>query len=303
VSDVNAASTTITMDMDNYSITANFDQTITIKDIPGVTPPTTGETPVSEITATDEYTGTVSWSPSHATFAAETSYTATITLTAKAGYTLVGVTEDFFKVDGAETSNSENSGVVTAVFPETPVANSDDYETAIDTPLNVAALGVLGNDTGAIGASLTAKLESKVGLAGDLTLNEDGSFVFTPFNNITGTTSFTYRACDGLVCSAPATVQIAIKTVPVAAADQYSTSVNTVLTVSAPGVLTNDSGDGALIAQLVTGLSPGTGNLVLNPGGSFTYTPPNATFTGIASLHTRPVMVRSAHHRPRLPSR
>ncbi|MEA5038837.1 MAG: S-layer homology domain-containing protein, partial [Clostridiaceae bacterium] len=54
------------------------------------------------------------------TFAASTSYTATITLTAKAGYTLTGVAADFFTVAGADSvSNSIDSGVITAVFPAT----------------------------------------------------------------------------------------------------------------------------------------------------------------------------------------
>ncbi|MGI6299754.1 MAG: hypothetical protein ACOX52_01640 [Verrucomicrobiota bacterium] len=45
---------------------------------------------------------------------------ATITLTAKAGYTLTGVSENFFTVEGADTvSNAANSGVITAVFPAT----------------------------------------------------------------------------------------------------------------------------------------------------------------------------------------
>ena len=54
-------------------------------------------------------------------FAAETIYTAKITLTAKAGYTLTGVAKDFFTVAGATCSNDANSGVITAVFPKTSV--------------------------------------------------------------------------------------------------------------------------------------------------------------------------------------
>jgi len=93
---------------------------IDIAAIVGVTAPAGGETPVTTITETDQYTGTVSWSPSDNPFDYETVYTATITLTAKSGYTLTGVTADFFTVGGASSvSNSADSGVVTAVFPET----------------------------------------------------------------------------------------------------------------------------------------------------------------------------------------
>ena len=94
--------------------------TIDIAAIPGVTTPVGGETPVIAMTGTDQYTGTVSWSPADSPFAYETAYTATITLTAKDGYTLTGVTADFFTVAGADTvTHDADSGVVIAIFPVT----------------------------------------------------------------------------------------------------------------------------------------------------------------------------------------
>ncbi|MDR2717876.1 MAG: formylglycine-generating enzyme family protein [Treponema sp.] len=93
---------------------------IDIAAIQGVTAPVTGETPVTAITQTAQYTGTVRWNGSPETFAAKTAYTATITLTAKTGYTLQSVGANFFTVAGATTvNNSANSGVITAIFPET----------------------------------------------------------------------------------------------------------------------------------------------------------------------------------------
>jgi len=93
---------------------------INIAAIPGVTAPVAGATPVSAITETDQYTGTVTWSPTDNPFQGEETYTATITLTAKSGFTLTGVAANFFTVAGADTdTNPINSGVVTAVFPET----------------------------------------------------------------------------------------------------------------------------------------------------------------------------------------
>jgi hypothetical protein len=96
------------------------DAIVSIAAIPGVTPPNRGEMPVSTITETAEYTGTVSWSPIvSGTFAGATVYTATITLQAKSGYTLTGVAENFFTVAGTTTAatNPAASGAVTAVFP------------------------------------------------------------------------------------------------------------------------------------------------------------------------------------------
>jgi len=105
-----------------------FPTVINIAAIPGVTAPVIGATPVTTITETAQYTGTVTWSPVAATFAGATQYTATITLTPKTGYTLPGVSENFFTVAGATTvTNTADSGVVTAVFPETVLAVGDSY--------------------------------------------------------------------------------------------------------------------------------------------------------------------------------
>ena len=90
----------------------------TIQAIPGVTIPVTGATPVSTITSTAEYSGTVAWSGTPLTFVAGVVYTATITLTCIT-CTDLNVSADFYSVAGATATNSLNSGVVTAVFAAT----------------------------------------------------------------------------------------------------------------------------------------------------------------------------------------
>ena len=103
-------------------ITAVFPATvskISLAEIGGLTAPAAGATPVTAVTATDQYTG-ATWSPAvSGTFTGATAYTATITLTPKTGYTLAGITANFFTVAGATTTNAANSGVITAVFPAT----------------------------------------------------------------------------------------------------------------------------------------------------------------------------------------
>ena len=96
--------------------------TVTEPAIGGVTAPVVGEKPVTAITEGKQFTGTVTWSPNlvDGKFGPQTVYTATITLTPKAGYTLSGVAANFFTVEGATSvSNAANSGVVTAAFPKT----------------------------------------------------------------------------------------------------------------------------------------------------------------------------------------
>jgi hypothetical protein len=106
-------------------ITAVFPATaatiISATAIAGVTPPVTGATPVTTVTAGTGYTGTVTWNGDPVTFAPATVYTATISLTATEGYTLTGVTENQFTIAGTTGSatNSADSGVITAVFPAT----------------------------------------------------------------------------------------------------------------------------------------------------------------------------------------
>jgi len=95
------------------------DTVVNIAAIQGVTAPATGATPVTTITETAQYTGTVSWNGNPSTFAASTAYTATITLTAKTGFTFDGVAANFFTVAGASAANAVNSGTITAVFPAT----------------------------------------------------------------------------------------------------------------------------------------------------------------------------------------
>ena len=96
-------------------------QVITESAIAGVTAPVSGAAPVSSLTSNGQYTAAITWSGSPTTFAAATTYTATITLTPTAGFTLTGVTANFFTVAGTSipATNATNSGTIFAVFPAT----------------------------------------------------------------------------------------------------------------------------------------------------------------------------------------
>ena len=74
-----------------------------------------------------------------------------------------------------------------------PRRGEDDYATDEDTPLSVDAPGVLGNDTDRNGDALTAALVSGP-QHGQLTLESDGSFTYTPDPDFNGSDSFRYRA-------------------------------------------------------------------------------------------------------------
>jgi len=130
---------------DNCEATRDL-QIVNIAAIPGVTAPVTGATPDTAITETSQYTGTIAWNGNPTTFAGGVVYTATITLTAKSGYTFTGVAADFFTVSGATSdSNSANSGTVTAAFPATAPPVNGACGTAAKTYLSSAT--TYGSDT------------------------------------------------------------------------------------------------------------------------------------------------------------
>src|SRR5207249_2769586 len=125
---------------------------------------------------------------------------------------------------GGALSDTETVALTVTAVNDAPVATNDGYSTSEDTPLTLAAAGVVANDTDIDGDLLAAVLVS--GPAnGSLTLNANGSFVYTPNANFNGTDSFTYQANDGTANSGVATVTLAITAVndaPVAAGDNYS---------------------------------------------------------------------------------
>jgi VCBS repeat-containing protein len=164
-----------------------------------------------------------------------------------------------------------------------PVAVANTYSTNEDTVLNVpVATGVLANDTDAnAGTTLTAAVVTQP-TKGSLTLNANGSFTYTPQNNANGSDTFTYRASDGVVQSQAATVTITITPVndaPTAAADSFSTVSTSPLSITAPGVLSNDTDPEGTTLTAVVATQPTKGSLTLNANGSFTYTP-NSGATG-----------------------
>ena len=150
-------------------------------------------------------------------FCGQTSFTYTIT--------------DF----GLFTSSATVTLNVTCVN-DAPSATNDSYSTNEDTPLVIAAPGVLSNDTDVESSPLTA-VSFSTPPQGSLVPNGNGSFTYTPNLNFNGTDTFTYFANDGSLDSLnPATVTITVNPVndrPVANDDSYSTNEDTPLVIAA----------------------------------------------------------------------
>jgi VCBS repeat-containing protein len=115
--------------------------------------------------------------------------------------------------DGTNPSNVATVTITVNPINDAPVATDDAYSVNEDEILTVAAAdGVLTNDTDVDGDPLTASLVT--GPAnGELTLNADGSFVYTPTFHFNGPDTFTYKANDGTSDSNEATVTITVNSV------------------------------------------------------------------------------------------
>jgi arylsulfatase A-like enzyme len=157
-----------------------------------------------------------------------------------------------------------------------PRATNDVYGVNEDSILNVAAPGVLANDTDPDSLPLTAHLVAQAS-NGTVVVNSNGSFSYTPAPDFFGTDTFTYAASNGTYAT-PATVTVMVTNTldaPIAIADSYVAHNPGALNVTAPGILENDIDidQTGLTASLVSG--PDHGALILNPDGSFVYTPTN----------------------------
>lgn len=109
--------------------------------------------------------------------------------------------------DGEDYSNVATVTITVNPVNDPPIANDDYYSVLVNHTLNVAAPGVLENDIDVDNDPLTACLETNVS-HGTLIFNADGSFIYTPNENFSGTDSFTYKAYDEQDYSNIATVNI-----------------------------------------------------------------------------------------------
>jgi CSLREA domain-containing protein len=131
--------------------------------------------------------------------------------------------EDSFTYQVCDTDGACASATVTVIV--TPVSDAPDAQDDLYTmnkgqTLVIDAPGVLGNDiavasdelivtavngdTGAVGNGITLSSGAR------LTLNADGSFIFTPRSNFRGEDLFTYTVSDGNAGSDTATVLITV---------------------------------------------------------------------------------------------
>ena len=206
--------------------------------------------------------------------AAPGNFSTTLTLVSGKDFITATATDN-----NGNTSEFSACQLAPASQPPTAVANS--YSTNEDTPLNVAAPGVLGNDSDPdTGDTITAVLVSGPSNAASFTLNSDGSFSYTPNANFNGPDSFSYKARDNHnLESDPVTVSITVN------------PANDVPTVAVAAAVACTSSASGTMNLTVADLDSPAGSLTLSGSSSDTKVVPTANIVFGGSGANRTVAI------------
>lgn len=212
----------------------------------------------------DQETGLVEWTP-----------------------TVDQVMSESFEIVFNDLAGNSTSQVVQLVLLGVIPAFDDIYSMNEDESLTIGiSAGVLDNDGDLNSGMLTANVVVAP-VNGIVVLLPDGSFVYTPDPDFSGSDTFTYTASDNDNVSNVATVTVDVSALddPVTGnADIYSVSEDGVLSVTASqGVLVNDTEPDNDPLSVTVADDPANGTLTMNTDGSFGYSP-DANFNGIDSF-------------------
>ena len=180
--------------------------------------------------------------------------------------------------DGNGGTDSANVTIAVDAVNDLPAAVDDAYAIDEDTPLILAAPGVLANDSDVDGDTLTLVVVTTP-QHGSGSIGSDGSFNYTPDANFNGSDNFTYRASDGTAESNIATVTITIDAVndlPVAYDDSATTDEDTPVNID---VLANDTDADGDILSVISVATPTNGYAMVELDSTITYSP-NADYEG-----------------------
>ena len=181
---------------------------------------------------------------------------------------------DFFGADGFTYAIDDGRGgrnayrVDIAVVPvnDAPVAGADSIHTAEDT----AASGSLPGAVDAEGDPVTWSVETGPA-KGELVLNDDGSYTYTPHANVNGSDSFVYRVSDGSDATLhTVTIDVdAVNDAPVAG----DAAIVTLEDTAYPGQLpAATDADGDPVGYALAG-GPAHGQVTIAQDGRYVYTP------------------------------
>ncbi|NQV98710.1 MAG: tandem-95 repeat protein, partial [Rhodospirillales bacterium] len=147
----------------------------------------------------------------------------------------LSVTATATEADGGAASTTSTLTVDVAAVNDGPVAVDDALSGSEDQAFTFTAEQLLANDTDVDGDTLTVQSVEQPDF-GTIEDNGDGTYTFTPDENWSGQTDFTYTATDGQGGTSQGTVTVDIGDVnegPVAADDTLSAAEDQPLTFSA----------------------------------------------------------------------
>ena len=174
-----------------------------------------------------------------------------------------------------------NTTLVPGSLKVSPLAYADTYSAGQNTPLSVGAPGVLTNDTGIPTPTAVAISGGATAQGGTVTLNTNGSFLYTPANGFTGVDTFNYTVTNGLTPNDTAQVTINVDappsvtaTTPTNGATNQPNNANITVTFSEPVNVTGNwfqivctsSGTRNVADTVVTG---GPTTFTINPNTDF----------------------------------
>src|SRR5215211_6629692 len=107
-----------------------------------------------------------------------------------------------------------NTTLVPGSLKVSPLAYADVFSAGQNTPLSVGAPGVLTNDTGIPSPTAVAIAGGATSQGGTVTLNTDGSFLYTPPTGFTGVDTFNYTVTNGVTSNDTAQVTINVDAPP-----------------------------------------------------------------------------------------
>ncbi|MBD7920131.1 tandem-95 repeat protein [Cellulomonas sp. Sa3CUA2] len=173
------------------------------------------------------------------------------------------------------TGLRSTASVQVVVLNDAPVADDDTATTTGGTPVTI---DVLDGDTDANGDELSVRSVTPTSAqGGTVTIDPDGSVVYTPRPGFRGTDTFDYVVQDSRGGSDTATVTVTVANgLPVAQPDTYTVNAGGTVALA---LLVNDSdpdGDAISVAGRST---PSNGSVTVGADGIGTYTP-NPGFVG-----------------------
>ncbi len=196
---------------------------------------------------------------------------------------------DFQVSDGVETSGPASVSITIDPVNDEPVAGDQSFDLTEDSSLYESLAASDGDGDPLVYRILTLPSGGALLMGSSLRINAedlpvtlpDSNFTYLPDSNFNGNDSFTYRANDGAQDSNVATVSLSVAAVndaPNAFGADFQMEQGATLSGNLSG---NDVEGDAITFGLVD--APSNGSAVVNPDGSFSYTPEPA-FTGEVSF-------------------